>query len=145
MRLANPTTRNVMTGILLTPGPVCNMQVVHSMSRVFMSSVNKSKFLTAAQRLEAASLGTLVSVSGGGDIFVKKVPEETCRMLQVKENQDLCTPDEFQFRFDLPTPAVISWKVQGSLIQMGMVAPHHFKQKERRTVKQKEKNKHQDS
>ena len=148
-RLANPTTRNVMTGILLSPGPVCNLQVVQSLSRVFMSSINKSKFLLAANRLQAASFGSLVplrSISSGCQIFVKKTPAEVAELLQLKENQDLCTFDEFQYRFGLPTPAVISLKIQGTLVQMGLVPPEYFKHKEKRAIKVKsEQSEHSDS
>ena len=137
-RLANPTTRNVMTGILLSPGPVCNLQVVQTLSRVFMSSVNASKFQLAANRLEAASLGSLVplkSVSKSCVVFVKKTPAEIGELLRLKENQDLCTIDEFQYRFSLPTPARVSKKVQWALVQMGLVPKEFFKQKEKRAIK----------
>ncbi len=131
-RLTNPTTRNVMTGILLSPGPVSSLQVVRSLSKQFMSSVLKSKFLLAANRLESASFGSLVAVSNKRNIFVKKVPEEAAPLLQIKENQDLCTIDEYQLRFGLATPAVIDPKVQSSLVQMGLVPAPFFKQKEKR-------------
>ncbi len=132
-RLTNPTTRNVMTGILLSPGPVSSHQVVRSLSRQFMSSVLKAKFDMAANRLVAASLGSLVTVLNGQHIFVKKVPEEAAQFLQQQENQDLCTIDEYQHRFNLPTPAVVTPKIQGALAQMELVPAHFFKQKQKRS------------
>ena len=127
-----------MSGILLSPGPVSNVRVVQSLSGVFMSAVNKSKFLAAANRLEAAGLGSLVTldaISNRCQVFVKKSPAEIYELLQIKENQDICTFDEFRERFDLPTTARISQKVQEALVQMGLVPPECFKQKERRGPK----------
>ncbi len=119
-RLTNPTTRNVMTGLLLSPGPVCNLRVIQSMSAVFMSAVNKSKFLQAASRLESASLGSVVVVPKGGHMFVKRSPEEMSALLLLKENQELCTIDEFQYRFNLPLPPNIE-KIKGGLQQIGLL------------------------
>ena len=137
---SSPTTKNVMTGILLSPGPVSTVRVVQSLSGVFMSSVNKSKFLLAANRLEAASLGSVVilkSVSSKCHVFVKKTPAEMSQLLQLKENEHLCTAEEFQYRFELPTPAVVSQKIQRELVQMGLVAAEYFKEKPKRAPRVK--------
>lgn len=104
-----------------------------------MSSVNKSKFILAAKRLHESSLGNLVplnSVSNLCIVFVKKPPEQIGDLLAMEGNRDLCTYDEFEYRFYMPTPAVISMKIQGSLVSMGMVLPEHFKKKEKRNKTQ---------
>ncbi len=124
--LSNPTVRNVMIGILLSPGPVCNLKVVQGLSRVYNSSVNKTKFISAAKKLEQASFGSLVAALKG-EIFVKKVPEEVGNLLQLKENEGLCTFAEYRYRFGLPTPAKVTQKLRDALIEMGAVPALHFK------------------
>ncbi len=114
-----------MTGILLSPGPVSSFQVIRNMSRTFRSSVNKSKFLVAANRLASASLGSIVQVLNG-HVFVKRIPQDMDVYLQRQENQDLCTSQEFKCRFGLPTPKVIGGQARERLIHMGLVLPQHF-------------------
>ncbi len=109
-----------MTGILLSPGPMCNLRVVQCLSRVFMSAVNKAKFLSAANKLQAASLGVLVSGVRGGHVFIKKSPKDIEDILQQNEYQDLCTMREYTYRYNLSmAPKML--KIQGVLEQMGMV------------------------
>ena len=127
-----------MAGILLTPGPVCTHTGVQSLSRMFRYSINKAKFLFAANKLQSADLGTLMVVeriSKSCHVFVKKTPDDIRADLLSPKNNDLCTPDEYEQRFNLPPPAPITLKIQNSLVELGIVPAGSFKQQERKTVR----------
>ena len=114
-----------MTGILLSPGPVCNLIVVQRSSQVFMSAVNKSKFVTAGNRLQALGLGSLVAVRAQ-HVFVKKLPNEMASLLLSEGCRDLCTLQEFQFRYTLPSPSVVGESVRKLLVETNLVTLEAF-------------------
>lgn len=125
-----PKLRNIMSGILLAPGPVATHKAVKSLSSVFNLAVTKTKFETAAQKLQASGLGQLVTLQGVARVpvvFVKKVPEEMARYLQLPGNGDLCSASDYELRFHMPTPSYnLTDKVKGSLIQMGLISADMF-------------------
>lgn len=134
-RFSNPTTRNVMSGILLTPGPVCTHTGVQSLSRIFRNSINKAKFLLAANRLQSANLGSVVileKISKSCHVFVKRSPVDIRQYLDTDENGDLCSVEEYAQKFELPPPAPITLKIQHELVEIGLVAAEDFKQQEKR-------------
>ena len=130
-RLIQPTTRNVMRAVLLTPGPISTRLTTRNMSSSFKVAVTKPKFLAAATQLQKANLGYLLQWSCGTTrtypIFIKRLPLEMTDVLKMEENSDLCTPEEYEFRFKLPTPASIKEPMQEDLIRQGLVHPQHFK------------------
>ncbi len=127
-----PTTRNVMKAVLLAPGPVSTRQTTRNMSSSFKVAVTKPKFLAAASQLHKCNLGQLIETFGYGSgsrplpVFIKKPPVEMVAMLKMKEFSDLCTSDEYEHRFKLPTPASIKLTLQAELISKGLVLPQDF-------------------
>ncbi len=122
-----------MAGILLTPGPVSSYTGVQSLSRIFRVSVNKARFLVAAGRLQSDNLGSLVvldSISKTSHVFIKKPPADIVHELEA--NSDLCTMQEYKFKFGLPPPAPITLNMQHALVEKGLVPAVYFKKQEKR-------------
>ena len=122
---SNPTTRNVMTGILLAPGPVCNLIIIQRSSQVFMSAVNKAKFVTAGNRLQGLGLGLMITVRAQ-HVFVKKSLVEMESLLLMEGCGDLCTMEEYRYRFCLPSPSIITPSVKKLLVEQNLVAVETF-------------------
>ena len=123
-RFSNPHVRNIMSGILLVPGPVTTMRSLRGLSGVFNNAINKAKFLTAAKRLENGNLGRLVSLDRSFqslNVFVKLPPEEMQPLLQIKENSDLCSDELYTRKYVSPSPATISNTIKKRLVDMGVV------------------------
>ena len=111
-----------MAGILLSAGPVATQISVKRTSHVFVFSVNKGRFESAAQKLEAANFGTFGFLKGNQTgFFLKKKPEEVCHLLLMNENADLCTLEEYFERFHLNPPASITPNIKASLVNQGLV------------------------
>lgn len=130
-RFTTPKLRNIMSGILLTPGPISTRKAVKSLSSVFNLSVTKTKFEAAAKNLVTANLGTNLSDLGSKHsftIFLKKKPDEIREFLQLPENADLCSIEEYIERYHLKTPSYnIPGKTLGVLLQRGIVNIGQFK------------------
>ena len=128
-RFAVPAVKNVMAGVLLTPGPVSTHTAFKSLSRVFNMAINKAKYLSAARKLQDAGLGMLVvleNISSQSHVFVKKMPSEAQAILERDRSAYLCTPAEYEQRFYLPPMKSVTPRIQQSLIQMGYVAEGLF-------------------
>ena len=111
-----------MTGMLLTAGPLATLRLVRDTSRKLLLTVTKAKFETAAKRLEGSNLGRLVVLSGQGPkgaAFVKMSPAEIAPYLQMAENADLCTLEEYEARFNLPSPPSITEKIKRQVALLG--------------------------
>lgn len=120
-RFTNPSTRGIMSGILLSPGPIATKESVKGVSRCFHSAVNNVKFLAVATKLDEAGFGWLQQMGQSVKVFVKRPPEQMYELLQRKENQDLCTVDEYDVRYRLPLTTTISKQVQDQLVQLNIV------------------------
>ncbi len=131
-RLTIATSKNVMTAVLLSAGPVSSHLTTRNMSSSFKVAVNKARFLSAANQLEAAGFGSLVildSISHSAHVFVKKTAAEVAAVLQTPEHSGMCSVEEYEQRFNLPTPSYITEKMQDTLVQMGLVPQQYFKEK----------------
>ena len=128
-RFSNPSTRSIMSGLLLVPGPVATIRSVQGLSRVFNNAANKPKFLSAANKLQEAGLGTLVTmprVPHSPTVFIKKPLEEIQELLLLKENEDLCTVEEYAARFKMMPPSTVPLKLQETLVGQEIVPEHYF-------------------
>ena len=125
-RFTNPTVRGIMAGILLAPGPVTLHKSVQGLSRIFNVAVTKTKYVSAANKLQAANFGVLTSVGGKQHIFVKRPPAEAQNLLMMKENSDLATIEEYEHRYNGQSSAAITQKIKDSLVQQGLVPPGTF-------------------
>ncbi len=129
-RFSNPSTRGIMSGVLLSPGPVSTKVTVQGISRVFNNAVNKAKFQVAASKLQEAGFGELKETPSSNQrsatVFIKKPPEYVMGLLQVKENSDLCTIEEYAMRFSSPPPSTLSMSLRQSLVQFGFVPAQYF-------------------
>ena len=113
-----------MSGVLLAPGPVSVLQSVQGLSGVFHNAVTKQKFMTAAGKLQASNLGSLVILEGISrqcHVFVKRMPHEVPEII---ENEGLCTPGEYEQQFMSPPSKAISVKMKEHLVRMGLVLPN---------------------
>ena len=131
-RFALATARGIMSGVLLTPGPVSTHKALKNLSMAFNVAVTKSKFISACNRLQASNLGFLVQVDNKNrqaQVFVKRPPEEVQIILESGENSDLTSYQEYSQRFALPPSAAVTPPIKEKLVQMGMVKPEHFKEK----------------
>ena len=127
-----------MGGILLTLGPVTTLSSVQRLSTIFNTAVRKARFMSAANQLQEANLGSFAEGFGGSGVFIKKPPEEAMPFLMLPENQDLCNPEEYAERYNKPPSCVITHKLQATLIQQGLVPPDHFKTRKVKPKKEPE-------
>ena len=113
-----------MSGILLAQGPVSIHKSVKNLSRAFQVGLSKAKFLTAANHLVQANLGTLIvlgAISRTCHVFVKKTPAEVKCTLELKENQDLCSIEDYESRFHMVTSYCITPAMKQQLVAAGLV------------------------
>ena len=118
-----------MAGILLVPGPIAVHRAVKNMSPTFNLAVNKSKFLHAASELQNANFGSLhlvQDISVHSHVFVKKELEFVKQLLALKENSDLCEPEEYAQRYLMPSPATVMQCMIDKVIEMGLVSASSF-------------------
>ena len=59
-------------------------------------------------------------------VFVKKHPDEIKEVLELKENQDICTLEEYVMKFYLPSNAGVSERLKKSLVDLGLVSQETF-------------------
>ncbi|XP_072016031.1 uncharacterized protein [Amphiura filiformis] len=122
------TTRKIMSVILLTKGPVCTYTSIQTNGPPAVRRIGKTLFLRAAHALEAANLGTLVKVFGGGnrpnEVFIKKLPPEVGQGLV--RNEDLCGLEDYAMKFHMPSPSSIRQRLRDELIQRQFVKEEHF-------------------
>lgn len=118
-----------MAGILLVHGPIAVHKAVKNMSQAFNLAVNKAKFLSAAKQLQDADLGLLVvleKITSNTHAFIKKEPREIRPKLQMQENLDLCTLEEYEQRFWTQAPTTVTAVVKEKVIEMGLVPASNF-------------------
>ena len=116
-----------MSGVLLTPGPVSTHLAVKGLSPAFNLGVSKSKFMAAAQQLEAVGLGQLVileAISRSAHVFVKRPPDSIMGQLQ-----DYALDEEYSQRYCLPPASTVTLKMQADLVRLGYVPESHFRVK----------------
>ncbi len=120
-----------MAGVLLTAGPIATRKSVNGMSRTFRFLVTAAKFEAAANKLQANDLGQLMGVPGANRVFIKKPPALARSLLQSELNAGLCvTPEEYQVRYYMPTPASVSSKIKESVVSQGLVPRELFEVEE---------------
>ena len=130
-RFSDPSTKNVMSGILLASGPVTTLSALRCVSRVFHNSVTKSKFTLAAKRLEAANMGNLVSLTTGRrplQVFIKRPPVDIQDILQCDEYNMFCTPKEYTEKYTATPSRAITPKMKSNMVSLGLVSPSCFKE-----------------
>lgn len=115
-----------MTGILLAPGPVAIHKSVMGLSRIFNVAVTKTKYVSAANKLQSLNFGVLTNVGGKQHIFVKRQTSEVQGLLQMKEHCDLATVIEYEQRYNSQPSAAITTKIQESLVTQGLIPPGVF-------------------
>ena len=59
-------------------------------------------------------------------VFIKKHPNEIKEVLELKENQDICTLEEYVMKFNLPSNAGVSVRLKKSLVDLGLVSQEMF-------------------
>ena len=121
--------RGIMSGVLLSHGPVSTNVTVQGLSHVFSIAVNKAKFEAAASKLQEAGFGELKEIrcsNRRSTVFIKKPPEYVMGLLQLKEYTELCTTDEYVMRFSSPPPSTLSMSLRQDLVQFGFVPAHYF-------------------
>ena len=126
------TIRTIMSAILLSAGPISTHYAVrrYGPKSLRTPSIPKELYLIAANSLEAANLGTLVTVkhvTGLSDTFIKKTPQDIEEDL--KANIDLGSLEDYTLRFRAPPPACITPAMQASLIHHGLVPKGSFASK----------------
>ena len=116
------SNKNIMSGILLAPGPIATRLNVKNMSPAFQLGVSKAKFMLAANQLQDAGLGSLVvldKISSKAYVFVKKPPGEMRALLESEEH--LCNIEEYEDRYNMPTPASVTQRMKACLIEKGLL------------------------
>ncbi|XP_072020167.1 uncharacterized protein [Amphiura filiformis] len=123
------TLRDVMAGILLSAGPVNTHRQLIRLGPKPMRSLTKQQYVIAATHLQAAELGSLVTLHGGVSrfcsVFIKKRPDEARLILEM--NKDLCSYEKYSERFNLLLPACIGRNIKDKLIYLGYLSEAHFK------------------
>lgn len=120
----------VMQAIITTSGPVINHQAMKNKfrnKRFNIRNVSSQHYMMAAERLEALSIGSLVTLSHGATLFLKRPPEDVQAILAVSPG--ICTMDLYAEKYRGPTPACISWKHRSALITEGFVSERFFTHK----------------
>lgn len=121
--------RTLMRAILVTTGPVLTLTAVKQNGRLLFRRVGSDQFNTAAKALEAAQLGSFVTleVAEGRtkDVFVKKLPYDAQQ--GVAMNKDLCSIEEYESRFFSPVLASIhKSSICEELVNQGFVPVDFF-------------------
>ena len=94
--------------------------------------VTVDQYNEAALRLQEANLGIFITtVIGRGfakEIFIKGTPEEAREILMA--NCDLCDPNEYAVRYDMPVPGKVKILMRQKLVELGYVTEEQmFKEK----------------
>ena len=115
--------------ILTAKGPVTTQNTLRS-NFTKLRHITKEEFVAAAKQLQAANLGSLVSVpstkgSRPSTLFLKKPPEEVQNILSMTPN--LCSPEEYSDRFHMRIPALISFKMRAQLLTLGLLSEKQLK------------------
>ena len=96
---------------------------------MFLFSISKTKFETAASKLQALNLGLLKHLGGKhrqSAVFIKRLPSEAEVILSREDCQDLCNIEEYQERFAMPSPGSIKESLKEIVVTAGWVPREHF-------------------
>ena len=90
----------------------------------------RKNLLKLPEKLECFNLGSLVNIEinkarKGSDIFVKKRPEQVGNILQMMPG--LCSLTDFNQRFAMRVPTVISLRLRAQLVNLGLVSEKQLK------------------
>lgn len=121
--LSQMTGRNIMAAILQTKGPVVTAQVVKNVWR-FLHMMTSDQYNKACKELEGLNLGTLVTLSNvrkASVVFVKRAPAEALPIIEM--NQDLCSLEYYESRYNQPVSKSISLNMRHGLAKMGVLSP----------------------
>ncbi len=118
--------KDIVQGILLTPGPVATSKAVKyaKMSLIYISN---QQFLDAAKELEQRNFGTLVQVSTSSrslQVFLKKTPQEAEPALNAYP--EFCDLETYTKRYKKGSSKAISFQLRAQLVSMKLVPPEHF-------------------
>ncbi len=114
-----------MSAILISAGPVSSNVSFSRRGPHSLRAVSKEQFYTAANMLEAAHLGTVITVNhsfssrGGSVVFVKKPPDEVEEAISA--NCDIITMDKYITRYNQQIPSCITVKIREQLVSLGML------------------------
>ena len=119
------TIPNIMKAILLSAGPVSNLNSLRGAGPRYMRNlVTKAQYNEAAHRLQEANLGQYITVVIGNsmprEIFIKRTPVEVEEIMT--RNNELCiVPTEYAKRFNKAVPRRIRTSMRQRLVELGYV------------------------
>ena len=120
--------KDIMEAILKLPGPVATPRAVKATRRCFLHNLLTNNFIEAAEELEKANLGKVVTLQNKGGIplkiFLKKPPVEAQQVLGV--NPDLCQFEMYSMQYAKGSPKSIAFPLRARLVAMKLVAQDHF-------------------
>ncbi|XP_072015438.1 uncharacterized protein [Amphiura filiformis] len=116
---------SIMTGILLTAGPVASPVTVKRYGPRSLRNVTVPQIDSAEQTLERMNFGKAHEIKAHKTmkIFVKRPPDEVEELLQ---NSDLCTFEQYRKRYFMPSPGRITQNMKDVLVQLDLVPQDHF-------------------
>lgn len=119
-----------MSAILLIKGPVCTKTCISQYGPPAMRGINITQFLNAAQALQEANLGSLITFPSGfmklkKDVFIKKAPSEIGDAL-LGANLVAMDMNRYKTRFNMPAPTSVNQTLRDELIAGGFVKQEYF-------------------
>ena len=118
-----------MAAILNVPGPVVTPKAVKSTRRCFLHHLTTNNFIEAAEELEKANFGKMVTMQNSGGhtvlkIFLKKPPSEVEQVLSA--NPDLSRFEFYSLQYAKGSPKSISFSLRAKLVALKLVTQDHF-------------------
>ncbi|XP_072015281.1 uncharacterized protein [Amphiura filiformis] len=98
---------NVISAILLSASPVTSYRLLRTSGPRYLRALSKLDYMTAAQKLEEASIGEVLVSDKAGVSFLKRTPDDVKAILGEKFSS-LCTYEEYYDRYNLPIPKLIA-------------------------------------
>ena len=119
----------VMRSILLNKGPITTQNTLRN-NFTKLRHVTKEQFVENAKALELINLGKLVSVpatkgSRRSTVFIKRPPSQYVQdrlRYNAAAGDGLCTVEEYNERFNLRIPSIISLRLRAQLVHLGLVS-----------------------
>ncbi len=114
-----------MGAILNTAGPLSTAKAVRWSSKYLRTTTIK-QFIAASTMLQQLGLGQLAIIRnqvGGREtrIFVKASLQDAMPIIQLAENSDLCSVEQYGRRYAASIPTCINLKMRAKLVEMGLV------------------------
>ncbi len=118
-----------MKCILLSKGPVTTQYTLRNNFKK-LRHVTREEFTEPAYKLEQLGLGSLVEVKTGSNsrpspVYIKNSPVEVEDILRV--NPGLCSFREYNERFKMRVPSVLSLRQRAQLVTLGLVTEKQLK------------------